>query len=103
MDRSAVVYNSCLPSIVCRVNEIAVTAYEVTAFTIVLEYWARASDVNPGVYIAVVLASYFVINIWDTRFFGHAEFGFSMSKILLSIGLLFFTFIVMLGANPIGE
>ncbi len=79
------------------------TAYEVTAFTIVLSYWPASENVNPAVYIAVVLAAYFAMNIWDTRYFGNAEFGFSLGKLILTIGLIFFTFITMLGGNPIHE
>ncbi|GAA6022462.1 hypothetical protein JCM10207_004402 [Rhodosporidiobolus poonsookiae] len=84
-------------------NEIAVTAYEVTAFTIVLDYWPAASNVNPAVYIAVILAAYYVFNVWDTRWFGNAEFGFSLAKVILSFALLAFTFVTMVGGNPLHD
>ncbi|KAI5480100.1 hypothetical protein MNV49_001760 [Pseudohyphozyma bogoriensis] len=84
-------------------NAARFTAYEVTAFTIVLNYWPAAGNVNPAVYITVILAFYFVNNIWDTRYFGNAEFGFAMGKVLLTLGLLAFTFITMVGGNPIHD
>ncbi|GAA6023444.1 hypothetical protein JCM10207_004415 [Rhodosporidiobolus poonsookiae] len=77
--------------------------YEITAFTIVLDYWPGASSVHPAVWISLVIATYFLMNIWDSRIFGHAEFGFSIGKIILSFGLLAFTFITMVGGNPLND
>ncbi|KAI5474449.1 hypothetical protein MNV49_003254 [Pseudohyphozyma bogoriensis] len=84
-------------------NEVALVAFEVTSFTVVLEYWSSTLKVNVAVYISIVLAVYFVLNIWSTRYFGNAEFAFAIGKILLITGLLCFTFIAMLGGNPIHD
>ncbi|GAA5850856.1 hypothetical protein JCM8547_009109 [Rhodosporidiobolus lusitaniae] len=84
-------------------NEIAVTAYEVTAFTIILDYWPAASNVNAAAYIAVILVAYFLMNIWSTRWFGGAEFGFSIGKVILSFALICFTLVAMLGGNPLHD
>ncbi|KAL8276088.1 hypothetical protein RQP46_011503 [Phenoliferia psychrophenolica] len=84
-------------------NEIALVAFEVTAFTVVLEYWADTMKVNVAVYVTLILIAYFLINIWSTRHFGNAEFLFSIGKILLISGLLLMTFITMLGGNPIHD
>ncbi|GAA5893639.1 hypothetical protein JCM6882_007867 [Rhodosporidiobolus microsporus] len=78
-------------------------AYEVTAATIVIDYWPAALAVHPAVFISIILVTYFLMNIWDSRYFGHAEFGFSIAKILLSFGLLAFTFITMVGGNPVHD
>ncbi|GAA5893625.1 hypothetical protein JCM6882_007864 [Rhodosporidiobolus microsporus] len=77
--------------------------YEVTAFTVVLNYWPETLSMHAAIPISLVIATYFLLNIWDSRYFGHAEFGFSMAKIVLSFGLLAFTFVTMVGGNPIHD
>lgn len=37
------------------------------------------------------------------KWYGEAEFWLSLGKVLLSTGLIFYTFIVMLGGNPLGD
>ncbi len=54
-------------------QETCLVAYEVTSFTVVLGYWQDTMGVNVAVYISVLLVCYFVLNIWNTRFFGNAE------------------------------
>ncbi|KAI5479936.1 AA permease domain-containing protein [Pseudohyphozyma bogoriensis] len=63
-------------------NEVALVAFEVTSFTVVLDYWSNAMNVNVAVYIT---------------------FTFAIGKILLISGLLAMTFVTMLGGNPIHD
>jgi amino acid transporter len=37
------------------------------------------------------------------KWYGEAEFWLSLGKVLLSIGLIFYTVVVMLGGNPLGD
>lgn len=37
------------------------------------------------------------------QWYGEAEFWLALGKVFLSVGLMFFTFVVMLGGNPIGD
>jgi yeast amino acid transporter len=43
------------------------------------------------------------LNLVSVRYFGIAEFYLSIFKVILIIGLLFFTFITMLGGNPLHD
>lgn len=43
------------------------------------------------------------LNLFAVKWYGEAEFWLSLGKVLLSIGLIFYTFIVMLGGNPLGD
>ena len=44
-----------------------------------------------------------LINILAVNWYGEAEFWAALGKMLLIIGLIFFTFVVMLGGNPLGD
>lgn len=75
---------------------------EINALTSVLLYWVDESKLHVlNILIPLLmLAVYFVLNVWDTRFFGEAEFWTSVFKCLLAIGLLVMTVFLMCGANP---
>ncbi|KAI5478055.1 hypothetical protein MNV49_005518 [Pseudohyphozyma bogoriensis] len=85
------------------VGGISNVIFEVTAFCSVLGYWADTLNYNVSIYLALLLASYFAINIWSAKFFGNAEFVCAIGKMLLVTGLLLMTFITMLGGNPIHD
>ncbi len=44
-----------------------------------------------------------VLNVFAVKWYGEAEFWLSLGKVLLSIGLICYTVIVMLGGNPLGD
>jgi amino acid permease len=44
-----------------------------------------------------------MLNIFSVRYFGVTEFYFSIGKVVLVIGLFFFTFITMVGGNPLHD
>ncbi|ODV97279.1 hypothetical protein PACTADRAFT_39048 [Pachysolen tannophilus NRRL Y-2460] len=72
--------------------------FEATAVSAILNYWR--DDFSAGIPIAAVLALYLALNIYDVALFGEAEFVLSITKLILAIGLLFFTLITMCGGNP---
>ncbi|XXG99668.1 hypothetical protein Hte_006009 [Hypoxylon texense] len=78
--------------------EAALVPFEVTACNVVIHYW---SDIVPaGAIIAIVLVLYALINVLAVEWYGETEFWAALGKVLLIVGLIIFTFIVMLGGNP---
>ncbi|KAI1818064.1 amino acid transporter [Poronia punctata] len=78
--------------------EAILVPFEVTACNVIIHYW---SDVVPtGAIIAIVIVLYAIINILAVEWYGEAEFWAALGKVLLIVGLLFFTFIVAVGGNP---
>ncbi|KAL7624870.1 general amino acid permease agp2 [Parahypoxylon ruwenzoriense] len=80
------------------VFEAALVPFEVTACNIIIHYW---SDIVPaGAIIAIVLVLYALINVLAVKWYGETEFWAALGKVLLIVGLIVFTFIVMVGGNP---
>ncbi|PYH36563.1 putative general amino acid permease (Agp2) [Aspergillus neoniger CBS 115656] len=79
----------------------AMVPFEVTACNLIITYWSDAVPV--AAIIVIVLVLFALLNIFAVKWYGEAEFWLSLSKVLLSVGLIFFTFIVMLGGNPLGD
>ncbi|KAE8360340.1 amino acid permease/ SLC12A domain-containing protein [Aspergillus caelatus] len=72
--------------------------FEITACSMIIHYW---SDVVPTVaIIVIVLVLYAFLNVFAVNYYGEAEFWLALGKVLLSIGLIVFTFVAMLGGNP---
>ena len=44
-----------------------------------------------------------LINVLAVEWYGETEFWAALGKVLLIVGLVIYTFIVMLGGNPIGD
>ncbi|KAI1206354.1 amino acid permease/ SLC12A domain-containing protein [Annulohypoxylon truncatum] len=81
--------------------EAALVPFEVTACNVVIHYW---SDIVPaGGIIAIVLVLYALINVLAVKWYGETEFWAALGKVLLIVGLIIFTFIVMLGGNPLHD
>ncbi|CAJ2510425.1 Uu.00g051280.m01.CDS01 [Anthostomella pinea] len=78
--------------------EAALVPFEVTACNLIIHFWSDA--VPAGVIIAIVLVLYGLINVLAVKFYGETEFWAALGKVLLIIGLIVFTFIVMVGGNP---
>lgn len=75
------------------VFEAALVPFEVTACNVIIHFW---SDVVPaGAIIAIVLVLYFLINVLAVKWYGETEFWAALGKVLLIIGLIIYTFIVM--------
>ncbi|MCJ1327484.1 hypothetical protein MMC10_004153 [Thelotrema lepadinum] len=83
------------------VFEAALVPFEVTACNVVINYWSSAVPV--GAIIAIVICSYALINLFAVRWYGESEFWLALSKVILIVGLIIFTFLAMLGVNPLGD
>ncbi|KAK1992956.1 amino acid permease [Colletotrichum falcatum] len=82
-------------------NMAILVPFEIVAMTIMITFW---TDTVPIVAIIVpMIALYALLNIVSVRYFGISEFYLSIFKVLLMIGLFFFTFITMVGGNPLHD
>ncbi|KAK0219515.1 putative carnitine transport protein [Armillaria nabsnona] len=75
--------------------------FEITAFELMIHFWTE--KIPTAVVIVVVLACYVALNVFAVRFYGESEFWLAIGKIILAFGLLLFTFITMLGGNPLHD
>ncbi|KAL2137488.1 hypothetical protein VTI28DRAFT_9463 [Corynascus sepedonium] len=83
------------------VFEAAMVPFEITACNVIIHYW---SDIVPaGGIIAITIVLYALINVLAVKWYGEVEFWAALGKMLLIVGLLIFTFIVMLGGNPLHD
>ncbi|KAJ9627752.1 general amino acid permease agp2 [Taxawa tesnikishii (nom. ined.)] len=83
------------------VFEAMLVPFEITACNVIIHFW---SDVVPaGGIIAIVIVLYALINLLAVKWYGETEFWCALGKVLLIVGLIIFTFITMLGGNPLGD
>ncbi|KAF3025944.1 hypothetical protein E8E14_014954 [Neopestalotiopsis sp. 37M] len=81
--------------------EAALVPFEVTACNLIIHFWSDAVPV--GGIIAIIIFLYGLINILAVKWYGETEFWAALGKMLLIVGLIIFTFIVMLGGNPLHD
>ncbi|CAH6720126.1 general amino acid permease Agp2p [[Candida] jaroonii] len=72
--------------------------FEIVAVNGMIHYWR--DDYSAGITLALQIFLYAMINIFAVRIYGESEFWLSLGKLILAIGLLFFTLITMCGGNP---
>lgn len=75
---------------------------ELTAATIVLEYWSGSKSVPQGVFVLIFLVAIIFINMFGVRGYGEFEFGASMIKILAVIGFIIAGIVIDVGGAPDG-
>ncbi|ORY28185.1 amino acid permease/ SLC12A domain-containing protein [Naematelia encephala] len=85
-------YFICQAALICS---------ELTALYVIVAYWAP--DLNPAILISVGLALLFFVQVFNVRIYGETEFWISIGKVFMIIGVFIFTFITMLGGNPIHD
>ncbi|KAL9101164.1 MAG: hypothetical protein Q9163_003542 [Psora crenata] len=83
------------------VFEAALVPFEIVACNVIIHYWS--DTIPPGGVIAIVIVLYGVINVFAVKWYGETEFWLAIGKVILIIGLLMYTFITMLGANPLHD
>lgn len=72
--------------------------FEITAVNGMVHFWR--DDYSPAITLCVSIFIYAAINVFAVRLYGEVEFWLSLGKLILCIGLLFFTVITMSGGNP---
>jgi yeast amino acid transporter len=75
--------------------------FEIVAMNIMITFWTDKVPVEA--IIVIMIVAYALLNTISVRYFGVSEFYLSIFKVVLMIGLFFFTFITMLGGNPIHD
>ena len=75
--------------------------FEITACNLIIHYWSEI--VPAGGIIAIIIVLYGVINVSAVQWYGETEFWAALGKMLLIIGLILYTFITMLGGNPLND
>ncbi|KAK8858943.1 hypothetical protein IAR55_003174 [Kwoniella newhampshirensis] len=83
------------------ITQLALICFELTSINVIVEYWT--TTLNPAVLISVCLVILFLVNIWSVRWFGEIEFFISVTKLFLMAGLTMYTFVTMVGGNPLHD
>lgn len=79
---------------------IIVTPNNLTAASLIIQYWVSREKVNPGAFIAVFLVAIVVINYFGVKFFGEIEFWLSSVKVVVILGLILLSLILAAGGGP---
>ncbi|KAJ5953247.1 hypothetical protein N7454_000143 [Penicillium verhagenii] len=82
-------------------NEAFLVPFEMVAMNIMITFWTDKVPVEAIIVVMILL--YALLNMISVRYFGIAEFYLSIFKVLLMIGLFLFTFVTMLGGNPLHD
>lgn len=72
--------------------------FEIVGVNTIIHYWR--DDYSPAITITIQTFLYFLIAIFAVKIYGETEFWLAIGKVLLAIGLMFFTLITMVGGNP---
>ncbi|KAF8891280.1 general amino acid permease AGP2 [Infundibulicybe gibba] len=83
------------------IYEAALVPFEVVAFNIILHFWTEKIPI--AAVIVFILISYALLNLLAVKYYGESEFWLSVGKVILAIGLIIFTFIAMVGGNPLHD
>ena len=82
------------------IRYIIVTPNQLTAASLVLQYWVDRKKVNPGVWITIFLVTILLINYFGIRLFGEIEFWLSSFKVVTIVALILLSLILALGGGP---
>ncbi|KAK6359190.1 hypothetical protein TWF696_000355 [Orbilia brochopaga] len=83
--------------------EAIMVPFEIIAGAVILEFWNVGQYVNTAVFMAIIIVGYALINLFAVKWYGEAEFWMALGKVVLIVGLLIFTFLTMLGLNPLHD
>ncbi|KAF2166420.1 hypothetical protein M409DRAFT_66505 [Zasmidium cellare ATCC 36951] len=75
-----------------------INAYEITAASIVINYWPN--DVPVAVWITIMLVIIVALNLSPVAIYAETEFWFAGIKVIMLIGLLILSIVLMLGGGP---
>jgi len=79
---------------------IITTPNQLTATALIIQEWKSDKEVNPGVWVAIFLVAIIAINYFGIKFFGELEFWLSTIKVLTIVGVIFLSFLLVVGAGP---
>lgn len=75
--------------------------FEIVAMNIMFTFWTDKIPVEAIIVAMIVL--YAILNLITVRYFGISEFYLSIFKVVLMVGLFFFTLVTMSGGNPLHD
>ncbi|KAG6856466.1 hypothetical protein H0H87_004326, partial [Tephrocybe sp. NHM501043] len=75
--------------------------FEVTAFNLVLQFWTDKIPIVAVIFF--VLVSYAALNLFAVKWYGESEFWLAIGKVALAVGMMVFTFVTMVGGNPLHD
>lgn len=75
-----------------------VLAYEITAASIIINYWPN--NVHIAVWITIMMVVILVLNFCPVGAYAETEFWFAGIKVILILGLLLVAVVLMLGGGP---
>lgn len=76
----------------------ALIPFEVVTVNSVVHFWR--DDYSPAIPLVIQVVLYFLINMLGVEVYGEIEFWLGLGKIILAVGLIFYSFITMVGGNP---
>ncbi|KAL6871586.1 amino acid permease/ SLC12A domain-containing protein [Trichoderma longibrachiatum] len=79
------------------------TPNQLTAASLIIQYWCPREKVNPGVWIAIFLVIILLVNGIGIEKFGEIEFWLSSVKVLVMLGLILFALVIACGGGPNGD
>ncbi|CAD0114708.1 unnamed protein product [Aureobasidium uvarum] len=82
-------------------NMAILVPFEIVAMNIMITFWTDKVPVEAIIVAMIVI--YAFLNTITVRYFGISEFYMSIFKVLLVLGLFLFTFITMVGGNPLHD
>jgi len=71
------------------------------AFNVVVRFWTDKIPI--AAVITFVIVAYALLNMFAVRYYGESEFWLALGKVILAVGLMAFTFITMVGGNPLHD
>ncbi|QRV86277.1 amino acid permease [Ceratobasidium sp. AG-Ba] len=77
-----------------------VTPNNINAAGVVIRYWDVHGKVHIAVWMVILIALIFFVNLLGVRVFGELEFWLSSIKVIALIGLILMGIIIDLGGNP---
>ncbi|PFH61072.1 hypothetical protein XA68_18280 [Ophiocordyceps unilateralis] len=78
-----------------------VTPNQLTAASLVFQFWVPRDKLNPGVLVAIFLVAIFCINYFGgITFFGEFEFWLSSFKVLVILAIILFSLVLACGGGP---
>ncbi|KAJ6441625.1 Proline-specific permease [Purpureocillium lavendulum] len=78
-----------------------ILAYEITAASIVINYWPN--NVHSAVWITIIIVVIITLNFSPVGIYAESEFWFASMKVLMLIGLLILSVVLVLGGGPSRE
>lgn len=73
---------------------------ELTAATIIIQYWDPNENIPRGVWVAIIMAAVLLVNLFGVRIFGEVEFVTTSIKMLAIIGFIICAVVIDCGGTP---